>query len=182
MSLAVADFVFPTARFSMSADGQKVADFDVQTFAQPDGSRCPVVATSEDGDAWTRSVYRISKDFIFATREIGADGSTESYQGSGAGEGCVALPVAVEREANSVGDKGSCSYQPALGEREQGVFVYTNTVIVEGDKLLWLEDYEENYGGLRRYLRLHCFQRGKGMIWYVDHEWPGGPQVVTRDQ
>lgn len=197
MPIQVSDYIFPTAKFSMEADGLLVADFDVQTFG---GGKWPVVACTTNGKT-TWSVYDASPVglypvYIFATREEGSDGNVEEFRNHSGNLGALALPASLEDGRRwTFSQQGTATYTSPTGSVEHGAFTYKNTVwlaphngevvIPDGDDLLyWLEDYVEQYPGSpeTRYLRLHCYERGKGLIWYADHEWQGGTKVVTRKE
>lgn len=190
MSINVSDFVFPTGKFTMVADGQKVADFDVQRFG--DAGQWPVVATIGPDGKTIWSVYSTGGVLapIRAMREESSDGSSEEYT-TRFGPGTLCLPRFInDGEKWTNYDNGIASYTPTRGPElvskpiENGTFVYRNSVWSELDNpdhlMYWLEDYSENYGGsVKRYLRLHCYEKGKGLIWYIDHNWKNADGTET---
>lgn len=175
MIIDVAATVFKTDKFSTQAQGQKVADFDVQTF-EP----YPVVATIGP-DLTTWSVYKKATDGIRVMRETNSKGDNEYYNGQ---TGVIALPTALDTEAKWTNTlDGTVTWASGDGlHNESGTFTYKNTLWYSCGYLYWLEDYTETYGDkTTRYLRLHCFALNKGLLWYADHTWAGdSSMIVTR--
>lgn len=194
----VAEYVFPEGKFTMEADGEHVADFDVQ--------RTPwgflVAATAKEKTTWSAYRNYSAEDYlvIAAAQEILGDGSREVYRCDTLPEGAACLPAYLTPGQHwTMLVMGTAIYQPVQGRPEIGTFVYKNSVwavrevndtdavvygaIRRADLLYWLEDYVETFDQGKtqtQYLRLHCFERGKGKIWYIDHDWLGGTKLVTR--